>query len=262
MRGIEGKVVVLGSRGVGKTRLVIKYMKNSLHRNESEVPTIAVSFFTCNIVLDQVKIKLQIWDTAGQERFRAVAPMYYRNANAAILVFDLTQYKTFTEIKSWIQELHRNVQDPMILTLVGNKMDMQAQRAVSRDEAYLFATSIGATYFETSSETEQGLEQVFLTTALGLVRLADEGKSRSLRSFESCDSLAYTNTNTAFSHSVAALARSPEHPAFRLPYVDIGLAVDDGEDVKTNGVGRLETPPWSIEHIALGEVERPRYCCY
>jgi len=54
--------------------------------------------------------------------------MYYRNANAAILVFDLTQYKTFTEIKSWIQELHRNVQDPMILTLVGNKMDMQAQR--------------------------------------------------------------------------------------------------------------------------------------
>ncbi|XP_026842270.1 ras-related protein Rab-21 isoform X2 [Drosophila persimilis] len=187
--------------------------------------------------------------------------MYYRNANAAILVFDLTQYKTFTEIKSWIQELHRNVQDPMILTLVGNKMDMQAQRAVSRDEAFLFATSIGATYFETSTETDQGLEQVFLSTALGMVRLADEGKSHSLRSFESTDSLAYTNTNTAFSHTVAALARNPGNAAFRLPYVDIGLAVE-GEDVKTNGVGRLETPPWSIEHIALGEVERPSWCCY
>ncbi|XP_001361028.1 vacuolar protein sorting-associated protein 21 isoform X1 [Drosophila miranda] len=261
MRGIEGKVVVLGSRGVGKTRLVIRYIKNTLHRSESEVPTIAVSFFTCNIILDEVKIKLQIWDTAGQERYRAVAPMYYRNANAAILVFDLTQYKTFTEIKSWIQELHRNVQDPMILTLVGNKMDMQAQRAVSRDEAFLFATSIGATYFETSTETDQGLEQVFLSTALGMVRLADEGKSHSLRSFESTDSLAYTNTNTAFSHTVAALARSPGNAAFRLPYVDIGLAVE-GEDVKTNGVGRLETPPWSIEHIALGEVERPSWCCY
>ncbi|SPP74786.1 ras-related protein Rab-21 isoform X2 [Drosophila guanche] len=187
--------------------------------------------------------------------------MYYRNANAAILVFDLTQYKTFTEIKSWIQELHRNVQDPMILTLVGNKMDMQAQRAVSRDEAFLFATSIGANYFETSTETDQGLEQVFLSTALGMVRLADEGKSHSLRSFESTDSLAYTNTNTAFSHTVAALARSPGNASFRLPYVDIGLAVE-GEDVKTNGVGRLETPPWSIEHIALGEVERPSWCCY
>ncbi|KAH8401167.1 hypothetical protein KR009_003521 [Drosophila setifemur] len=261
MRGIEGKVVVLGSRGVGKTRLVIRYIKNTLHRSESEVPTIAVSFFTCNIILDEVKIKLQIWDTAGQERYRAVAPMYYRNANAAILVFDLTQYKTFTEIKSWIHELHRNVQDPMIFTLVGNKMDMQAQRAVSRDEAFVFATSIGATYFETSTETDQGLEQVFLSTALGLVRLADEGKSHSLRSFESSDSLAYTNTNTAFSHTVAALSRNPGNAAFRLPYVDIGLAVE-GEDVKTNGVGRLETASWSIEHIALGEVERPSWCCY
>ncbi|XP_034478475.1 ras-related protein RABF2a [Drosophila innubila] len=259
MRGIEGKVVVLGSRGVGKSRLVIKYIKNALHR--AEEPTIAVSFFTCNIVLDDVKIKLQIWDTAGQERFRAVAPMYYRNANAAILVFDLTQYKTFTEIKSWIQELHRNVQDPMILTLVGNKMDLQAQRAVSRDEAYVFASSIGATYFETSTETDQGLEQVFLSTAMGLVRLADEGKSHSLRSFQSTDSLAYTNGNTAFSHTVAALARNQDSAAFRLPYVHIGIPVD-GQDVKTTGEGRLETPSWSIEHIALGEVENPRWCCY
>ncbi|ALC41691.1 chrw [Drosophila busckii] len=257
MRGIEGKVVVLGSRGVGKTRLVIKYIKNTLNTNE--VPTIAVSFFTCNIILDDVKIKLQIWDTAGQERYKAVAPMYYRNANAAILVFDLTQYKTFTEIKSWIQELHRNVQDPMILTLVGNKMDLQSQRAVSRDEAFLFANSIGATYFETSSETDQGLEQVFLSTANGLVRLANEGKSHSLRSFQSTDSLAYTSTPTAF--TTAALARNQEHPAFRLPYVHIGIPVD-GEDIKTTGVGRLETPSWSIQHIALGEVERPSWCCY
>ncbi|XP_064543579.1 uncharacterized protein RabX1 [Drosophila montana] len=260
MRGIEGKVVVLGSRGVGKSRLVIKYIKNALHRTEE--PTIAVSFFTCNIILDDVKIKLQIWDTAGQERFRAVAPMYYRNANAAILVFDLTQYKTFTEIKSWIQELHRNVQDPMILTLVGNKTDMQSQRAVSRDEAHLFAISIGATYFETSTETDQGLEQVFLSTALGLVRLADEGKSHSLRSFESSDSLFYTNSNTAFSYTASALAaRNLDSSAFRLPYVHIGIPVD-GEDVKPTGEGRLETPSWAIEHIALGQVERSRWCCY
>lgn len=205
---------------------------------------------------------LQIWDTAGQERFRAVAPMYYRNANAAILVFDLTQYKTFTEIKSWIQELHRNVQDPMILTLVGNKMDMQGQRAVSRDEAYLFASSIGATYFETSTETDQGLEQVFLSTALGLVRLADEGKSHSLRSFESSDSLAFINGNTAFSYTATALAlRNQDSGAFRLPYVHIGIPVD-GMDVKATGEGRLETPSWSIEHIALGEVEHSHWCCY
>ncbi|TMW40671.1 hypothetical protein DOY81_014249, partial [Sarcophaga bullata] len=129
-----------------------------------------------------------IWDTAGQERFKAVAPMYYRNANAAILVFDLSQYRTFKEIKSWVQELHRNVQDPLILTLVGNKLDLLSTRAVSREEASLFANSMGATYFETSAETDEGLEQVFVSTALGLVRLANEGKCRSLRQFDSCDS--------------------------------------------------------------------------
>ncbi|EDX08384.1 GD25040 [Drosophila simulans] len=259
MRGIEGKVLVLGSRGK-HTRFhpfpISMAVRWAPFRSLNDPHNVS------NSINGPLKRLITgIWDTAGQERYRAMAPMYYRNANAAILVFDLTQYKTFTEIKSWIQELHRNVQDPMILTLVGNKMDMQAQRAVSREEAFVFATSIGATYFETSTETDQGLEQVFISTAQGLVRLADEGKSPSLRSFQSTDSLAYTNTNTAFSHTVAALARSSGNAAFRLPYVDIGLAVE-GEDVKTNGVGRLETAPWSIEHIALGEVERPSWCCY
>lgn len=185
--------------------------------------------------------------------------MYYRNANAAILVFDLSNYKTFNEIKSWIQELHRNVQDPMILALVGNKLDLQTQRTVSRDEAYVFASSIGASYFETSAETDQGLEQVFLTIALGLIRLADEGKSRSLRQFDSCESIsAYTNNNTAFSYSAAAMADGGA--SFRLPAVLVGIPVEG--NVKTNGVGRLEMPSRSIEHIAHGDVEHVGWCCF
>ncbi|XP_018797888.1 PREDICTED: vacuolar protein sorting-associated protein 21 [Bactrocera latifrons] len=260
MRGIEGKVVVLGSRGVGKTHLITKYIKNTLHRDIG--PTIAASFFTCKVLLDDVKIKLQIWDTAGQERFKAVAPMYYRNANAAILVFDLTQHKTFVDIKAWIQELHRHVLEPMILTLVGNKLDLLAQRTVTHDEAYLFASSIGATYFEASAETDQGLEQIFLSTALGLVRLADEGKSCSLRQFNSCDSIsAYTNNNTALSHTCAALSAKNGNAAFRLPYVDIGIPVDGDDERKVTGVGRLETPSWSISHIAFGE-EESTSCCW
>ncbi|CAD7014030.1 ras-related protein RHN1 [Ceratitis capitata] len=260
MRGIEGKVVVLGSRGVGKTRLVTKYVKNSLHKDIGS--TIAASFFTCKVMLDDVKIKLQIWDTAGQERFKAVAPMYYRNANAAILVFDLTESSTFVDIKSWIQELHRHVQEPMVLTLVGNKLDLPAQRQITHDEAFMFASSLGATYFEASAESDQGLEQVFLSTALGLVRLADEGKSRSLRQFNSCDSIsAYTNNNTALSHTCAALAEKNGNGAFRLPYVHVGIPVDGDDERKVTGVGRLETPSWSISHIAFGEEERTS-CCW
>ncbi|XP_065367604.1 uncharacterized protein RabX1 [Calliphora vicina] len=262
MRGIEGKVVILGSRGVGKTCLVTKYIKNTLHKDVG--PTIAASFFTCKVILDDVKVKLQIWDTAGQERFKAVAPMYYRNANAAILVFDLSQYRTFSEIKSWIQELHRNVQEPLILTLVGNKLDLHAIRAVSREEACLFANSMGATYFETSAETDQGLEQVFVSTALGLVRLAKEGKCRSLRQFDSCDSIStYTNNNTAFNHTAQAISSRHLHEngsVIHLPSVPLGIPVE-GDDVKATAEGRLETPSWSIEHIALGEVEPVNWCC-
>ena len=81
--------------------------------------------------------------------------MYYRNANAALLVFDVTNYTTFSEVKSWILELQKNVQEPMFLLLVGNKIDLEQERAVSREEAIIYAQSIGAQFLETSVIKEQ-----------------------------------------------------------------------------------------------------------
>lgn len=72
-------------------------------------PTIGASFSTFKIKLEEGKVKMQIWDTAGQEKFRAMTPMYYRNANAALLVFDITNYKSFLEVKGWVQELHKYI---------------------------------------------------------------------------------------------------------------------------------------------------------
>uniref|UniRef100_A0A1A9W9N8 Uncharacterized protein n=1 Tax=Glossina brevipalpis TaxID=37001 RepID=A0A1A9W9N8_9MUSC len=262
MKCIEGKVVILGSRGVGKTRLITKYIKSTV-QNEFG-PTVAPSFFTCKVMLDDFKVILQIWDTAGQERFKAVTPMYYRSANAAILVFDLSQHRTFKELKSWIQELHSNVQGPLILTLVGNKLDLPSERAVSREEAYLFATSIGASYFEISAEMDQGLEQVFKSTAFGLVRLVNEGKCRALRQFDSSDSITkYTTSNTAYSYMMAAISTRHVHDnggVIHLPSVPVGIPVENDE-IKSNAEGRLEKPSWSIEHIAWGEEMPVHWCC-
>lgn len=98
---------------------------------------------------------MQLWDTAGQERFKAMAPMYYRNANAALLVFDVTNHFSFEEVKSWILELQKNVQEPMFLLLVGNKIDLEEQRAVSREEAFIYSQSIGAKFIETSVVRDQ-----------------------------------------------------------------------------------------------------------
>jgi len=188
MRTVEGKVVVLGSQGVGKTSMITRYSSKMFSHHAS--PTIGASFFTCKVNLEDARIKLQVWDTAGQERFRSMAPMYYRNANAALLVFDLTQYNTFTEIKSWVTELQRNIDEALVLVLVGNKSDLMNQRTVDPEEGRKYATKIGASYHETSALHDEGVEQVFLATALGLLRLStgNEDVATSLRIYDSTTS--------------------------------------------------------------------------
>lgn len=91
-------------------------------------------------------------------RFKAMAPMYYRNANAALLVFDVTNHTSFDEVKSWVLELRKNVQEPMFLLLVANKIDLEQHRAVSREEAIVYAQSIGAQFLETSVVKDQVMD--------------------------------------------------------------------------------------------------------
>ncbi|XP_012059669.1 PREDICTED: ras-related protein RabJ [Atta cephalotes] len=170
MKTIEGKVVMLGSQGVGKTSLIGCYVGNFEHAS----PTIGASFFNCKINLEDVRIKLQVWDTAGQERFRSMAPMYYRTCNAALLVFDLTQYSTFAAIKSWVKELQQNVEETMVLALIGNKSDLVQKRQVDGEEGRRYATTIGATYHEISVLYNEGVETVFLAIAMGLRRMASD----------------------------------------------------------------------------------------
>ena len=165
---VEGKIVILGSQGVGKTSLVSKYLLNNY--SEKIPPTIGASFRTCNINLDGCRVRLQIWDTAGQERFKCHAPLYYRNANGAILVFDITNYKSFLDMKMWVHELQMNVQETLTLTLVGNKIDLEDVRAVSREEAAAYANSLNAPYFETSVIENNNIESIFIATAVGICR--------------------------------------------------------------------------------------------
>uniref|UniRef100_A0A182WLL2 Rab-GAP TBC domain-containing protein n=1 Tax=Anopheles minimus TaxID=112268 RepID=A0A182WLL2_9DIPT len=236
MKGIEAKIVVLGSQGVGKTSLVVRYVSNVYTKEVS--PTIGASFFTCKVNLEDNKVKMQVWDTAGQERFKAMAPLYYRNANAALLVFDLTQYNSFNEIKGWVQELQRNVQEPMVLSLVGNKLDLEAKRAVSREEAMQYASSIGGNYFETSALHDQGIEQVFISIAVGLIKLSGKDVCSSLKRYESNDSLVLSGYSTRTNG-----------------VVQMGIPVEN-DSILSDGMGRLETPSWSRDHIAHGDEQR------
>ncbi|KAL3224626.1 hypothetical protein MRX96_026425 [Rhipicephalus microplus] len=106
---VDAKVVLLGALGVGKTSLITRYSQKKFIGTTS--PTIGASFTTLRVNVGNAKVRIQLWDTAGQERFRAMAPLYYRKANAAIVAYDITSVSSFEAMKQWVLELRRNVEE-------------------------------------------------------------------------------------------------------------------------------------------------------
>lgn len=165
---VDAKIVLLGDSGVGKTSLAVRYARGIFTKTSN--PTIGASFLTKTIVVDNVKIKQQIWDTAGQERFRSLAPMYYRGARAAILVYDITLLSTFERVQEWVRELQASSKEEIVLSLVGNKVDMQEKRAVDFQKAKEYADSIGAMVCETSAKLNTGVDAMFLHVSKELAK--------------------------------------------------------------------------------------------
>jgi len=163
---IEAKIVILGDTGVGKTSIVLQFVENRFNIMSS--PTIGASFLSKTVWVDGARCRLQLWDTAGQERFRSLAPMYYRGAAAAVLVYDVTSLDTFRKVKEWVKELRTNIFEDIILVLVGNQVDKLYPK-VPKEEASEYAASIGALFFETSAKKNTGIEELFLEIAKLLV---------------------------------------------------------------------------------------------
>mmetsp|Transcript_886 Transcript_886/g.2403 ORF Transcript_886/g.2403 Transcript_886/m.2403 type:complete len:184 (-) Transcript_886:132-683(-) len=104
--------------------------------------------------------QLSIWDTAGQERFHALGPIYYRDANGALLVYDITDLESFAKVRKWVKELRKIVGNDIIIAIAGNKCDLERQRTVDNAEAEAYAESVGAVHFLTSAKANRGLEEV------------------------------------------------------------------------------------------------------
>lgn len=172
---IEAKVVVLGTQGVGKTSLVLRHVGNTFSRSVS--PTIGASFFTFSMTVNGYRIKLQLWDTAGQERFRSMAPMYYRRANAAMIVYDITREKSFDEAQEWVKELESKVDNKnLALCIVGNKCDLADEREVTREKGEDFAHELGAMFTETSAAENVGVKEAFLKIAQSVITLFQQNQ--------------------------------------------------------------------------------------
>lgn len=153
------KVVLLGDTSVGKSCLANRFVNDSFF--EFQEPTIGAAFMTRNLEVGNYNIRYEIWDTAGQERYRSLAPMYYRGAMAAVIVYDITQEDSFKGAKTWINEIKTKGRKDCVIVLVGNKNDLEDKRKVNKQTVYEYVHNQNILYFEASAKSGDNVERVF-----------------------------------------------------------------------------------------------------
>ncbi|CAN4121482.1 unnamed protein product [Withania somnifera] len=173
------KILLIGDSGVGKSSLLVSFISNVV---DDLAPTIGVDFKIKTLTVGGKRLKLTIWDTAGQERFRTLTSSYYRGAQGIILVYDVTRRETFTNLSDvWAKEveLYSNNQD-CVKMLVGNKVDRESERAVTREEGIALAKELGGLFLECSAKTRENVQHCFEELALKIMEvpsLLEEGST-------------------------------------------------------------------------------------
>jgi small GTP-binding protein len=172
------KVILVGDSGVGKSCLLKSFMGDPFKGVYTS--TIGVDFEIKPIQIDGKTVNLQIWDTAGQERFRTITTSYYRSADAILMVFDLTDEKTFSNLEAWMEDVRLYAQRHVEIMLVGNKVDLNEERVVDYKEAKSYAEKHNFQYFETSAKTKINVDKAFtkLTQTVYQTKVAAMQKSQ------------------------------------------------------------------------------------
>ncbi|XP_030362032.1 ras-related protein Rab-37 isoform X1 [Strigops habroptila] len=169
---LSGKVMLLGDSGVGKTCFLLQF-KDGAFLSGMFIATVGIDFRNKVVAVDGVKVKLQqIWDTAGQERFRSVTHAYYRDAQALLLLYDITSKMSFDNIRAWLTEIHEYAQKDVVIMLLGNKADVSSERAVRTEDGASLAREYGVPFMETSAKTGMNVELAFLAIAKELKQRA------------------------------------------------------------------------------------------
>eukprot|EP00416_Gambierdiscus_australes_P031977 CAMPEP_0171091462 /NCGR_PEP_ID=MMETSP0766_2-20121228/33498_1 /TAXON_ID=439317 /ORGANISM="Gambierdiscus australes, Strain CAWD 149" /LENGTH=243 /DNA_ID=CAMNT_0011549569 /DNA_START=60 /DNA_END=792 /DNA_ORIENTATION=+ len=173
------KLVLIGDSGAGKSCLLLRFADDTF--TDSYITTIGVDFRFKTIPVDKKTIKLQIWDTAGQERFRTITSAYYRGADGIILVYDICDRDSFSNIDNWLSEVNRYVNESTCKILIGNKCDMNAERQVSTEEAKKKAEELGIAFMEASAKDATNVEAAFQMITTELMTRREQQGSRAPR---------------------------------------------------------------------------------
>eukprot|EP00252_Welwitschia_mirabilis_P005924 TRINITY_DN16514_c0_g1_i1.p1 TRINITY_DN16514_c0_g1~~TRINITY_DN16514_c0_g1_i1.p1 ORF type:complete len:209 (+),score=41.46 TRINITY_DN16514_c0_g1_i1:578-1204(+) len=154
------KILLVGDSGVGKSSILLRFTSDVF---DDLCPTIGVDFKMKQMTVAGKRLKLTIWDTAGQERFRTLTSTYYRGAQGIILVYDVTRRETFTNLSEvWLKEIDLYItNEDCVKMLVGNKVDRESERVVSKEEGIEFAKNYGCLFLECSAKTRMNVENCF-----------------------------------------------------------------------------------------------------
>ena len=153
------KFIIIGDAAVGKSNLLVRYTSGQF--KEEYQLTIGVEFGSNNVIIGDNTYRIQIWDTAGQENFRSITRSYYKNTACAIIVYEISNKKSFENISSWIEECKNTAPKSILMVLVGNKCDLEDNREVTEEEGREFAEKNGMLFFETSAKTGKNVEELF-----------------------------------------------------------------------------------------------------
>ena len=154
------KILTLGDTLVGKSSIVLRFSDNRF--DDNQLATIGIDYKTKYIKVKDASVKVLLWDTAGQEKFRNIARQYYKGANGVLLIYDVCDRKSYERIGFWMDELKQNNEiEQLYIILVGNKIDLEEKRVVTREEAEKYAEDNNINYLEVSAKTGEGILDLF-----------------------------------------------------------------------------------------------------
>ena len=153
------KIVLIGDTSVGKTNILSKYLTDEFDAKSKA--TVGVEFGVKNFKIENNIVKVQIWDTAGEERYRSITNAYYKGAKGSLLVYDITNKKSFENVEKWISDLKANADEDISMILLGNKTDLEDKRVVTTEEGKNKAEFYNLTFMETSALNGNNIQEAF-----------------------------------------------------------------------------------------------------
>ena len=162
------KLIFLGDQNVGKSSILNRFLNDTFV--EEYQATIGLDFQSKNVQIDNQDIHLLLYDTAGQEKFRSLIPMYTRDANIILLVYDITNKESFENLSLWLKDLTNININEVIVCIVGNKIDLTEKREVTNEEGQKFWEEHDFIFQEVSAKTGDGFSELFYKSLFEKIR--------------------------------------------------------------------------------------------